>query len=168
MADEYQETQETQQHTSNDVTTEKAPPLQKPSVAVETPRMGRYKCVFSPEQEKELVEYVQDMESRLLGLTTELRRLAYQLAQRNSLQHNFNTDDKIAGLDWLKGFLKRHRNLSLRTPEATSAARAMGFNEVSVGKYFDLLTSVMEMYNFRPTRIYNVDETGLTTVSKSQ
>lgn len=133
------------------------------------PGMGRYKCVFSSEQEKELTDYVQDMESRLFGLTTtELRRLAYQLAQRNGLQHNFNNNDQIAGLDWLKGFLRRHQNLSLRTPEATSAARAMGFNEVSVGKFFDLLTKVMEEFNFRPTRIYNVDETGLTTVPKSQ
>ncbi|KAK9710631.1 hypothetical protein QE152_g25913 [Popillia japonica] len=90
-----------------------------------------------------------------------LRRLAYQLAQRNKLTHKFNRDSEIAPLVWLKGFLKRHQT-KLRSPEPTSAARAMGFNQVAVGKFFDLLTSLIEKYNFRPTRIYNVDETGLT------
>ncbi|CAH1965165.1 unnamed protein product [Acanthoscelides obtectus] len=107
------------------------------------------------------------MESRLFGLTRiELRRLAYQLAERNNIQHNFHHE--MAGVDWLKGFLRRHQNLSVRTPEATSAARAMGFNKVAVGQFFGLLTKLMDDYNFRPTRIYNVDETGLTTVPKSQ
>lgn len=130
--------------------------------------MGKYKCIFSEEQEVELVEYVQHMESRLFGLTTtELRRLAFQLAEKNQLPHNFNRESESAGLDWLKGFLKRHKNLSLRSPEPTSAARAMGFNKVAVDKFFDLLTTLTDKYSFRPTRIYNVDETGLTTVPKS-
>lgn len=130
--------------------------------------MGYFKCVFSADQEAELVEYIKYMESRLFGLTTtELRHVAFQLAERNQLQHKFNTDNQKAGLDWLKGFLKRHPDLSLRSPEPTSAARAMGFNQVAVGKFFDLLTSLTDKFKFRPTRIYNVDETGLTTVPKS-
>lgn len=131
--------------------------------------MGHFKCVFTKEQEDELVAYVKDMELRLFGLsTTELRRLAYQLATRNKLQHNFNTQKQLAGLDWLKGFFSRHPDLSLRKPEATSAARAMGFNEVSVGKFFDLLESLMDRYKFQACNIYNVDEVGLTTVPKTQ
>lgn len=130
--------------------------------------MGNFKCVFSVEQETELVEYVKHMESRLFGFTTtELRRVAFQLAERNQLEHKFNKENRLAGLDWLKGFLKRHQDLSLRSPEPTSAARAMGFNQVAVGQFFDLLTSLIDKYKFRPTRIYNVDETGLTTVPKS-
>lgn len=131
--------------------------------------MGHFKCVFTKEQEDELVAYVKDMELRLFGLTTtDLRRLAYQLAIRNKLQHNFNTEKQLAGLDWLKGFFSRHTDLSLRKPEATSAARAMGFNEVSVGKFFDLLDSLMDRYNFQASSIYNVDELGLTAVPKTQ
>jgi hypothetical protein len=39
--------------------------------------------VFNQEQEKELVEFVQLMESRPLGLTlTGLRALAYELAEK--------------------------------------------------------------------------------------
>lgn len=46
------------------------------------------KCVFTDELEGMLVEHVKTMESRLFGLTkTDLRRLAFQLAERNNLNH---------------------------------------------------------------------------------
>ena len=38
------------------------------------------------------------------------------------------------------------------------------FNAVTVGEFFNLLELVMDEKHFSPTRIYNVDETGLTTV----
>ena len=69
---------------------------------------------------------------------------------------------EAAGKDWLQCWIKRHRQFSLR--ENTSAARASGFNKVSVETYFNLLDSLLEKYKFPPSRIYNVDETGITTV----
>ena len=54
--------------------------------------------------------------------------------------------------------------LSLGTPEATSAARARGFNSVSVGKFFTLLEGLQDKHHFTSDRIYNVDETGVSTV----
>lgn len=130
--------------------------------------MGQYRPVFAPEQEIELVEFVQDMEGRLFGLTpTDLRKLAFQLAERNNISHSFNRATEMAGEDWLASFLKRHPVLSLRKPEATSAARAMGFNRVSVNKFFELLTQTIEKYEITPDKLFNVDETGITTVAKS-
>ncbi|CAK8685782.1 unnamed protein product [Clavelina lepadiformis] len=41
---------------------------------------------------------------------------------------------KIAGYKWVKGFLKRHPEISLRSPEATSLARALGFNKPQIAK----------------------------------
>ena len=35
---------------------------------------------------------------------------------------------------------------------------------MSVSKFFDLLESEMDKHKFTPDRIYNVDETGVTTV----
>jgi len=123
--------------------------------------------VFTKEQEVELVEYIKTMEARLFGLTSlELRSLAYQLAVKNNISHTFCKDD-LAGVDWLYGFMKRHPDLSLRQPEATSAARASGFNQVAVGKFFALLTEVMDKNKLTASQIFNVDETGITCVPKS-
>ncbi|KOC59892.1 hypothetical protein WH47_10533 [Habropoda laboriosa] len=87
------------------------------------------------------------MEKRLFGLnTTDLRKMAYQLAVKNRKKCNFNTDKQMASIDWLKGFLKRHLDLSIRKSEAISAARAMGFNKVSVSKFYELLGSIYDKY----------------------
>ncbi|CAH2011606.1 unnamed protein product [Acanthoscelides obtectus] len=48
---------------------------------------GKYHCVFTQDQEVELVVYLKDMQKRLFGLTLkELRKLAYQLAVRNGCE----------------------------------------------------------------------------------
>lgn len=70
----------------------------------------------------------------------------------------------MAGKCWLYSFLERHPQLRLTNPEATSIARAKGFNRPSVTKVFDLFSSLMEKYRFSPNNIYNVDETGILTV----
>lgn len=131
-------------------------------------KLGRFKQVFSKEQEFELASYAKDMESRFFGLTTkDMRILAYDLAEKNDISHNFDTSKKMAGRIWLENFLKRNPDLSLRKPEATSAARASGFNKVSVDKFFDLLEQAIETHQLPPDRIFNVDETGMTTVPKT-
>ena len=75
----------------------------------------------------------------MFGLTTkDVRSLAYQLVVRNGLPNSFNKQKAKAGKDWLQSFRKRHPELTLIQPEATSAARAMSFNPVNVNKFFDL------------------------------
>lgn len=128
--------------------------------------MGRYKNVFNEHQETELVDHILSMEKRFYGVTArDVRSLAYQLAERNHINHRFNRRSKLAGLDWLYYFRKRHPELALRSPEATSAARAQAFNKPTVDDFFDKLGKVLESENFSPSQMYNVDETSVLTVS---
>lgn len=127
--------------------------------------LGGIRPVFTEAMELDLVNYITNMEVMLFGLTiNDIRSLAYQVAQRNGLSDAFGNDKDKVGRDWLNGFLRRHPQIALRTPEATSAARARGFNKVSVGKFFDILESAFDKHHFAPNNIYNVDETGMTTV----
>ena len=129
--------------------------------------LGRFRRVFDDTFETELMQYCIEMQSRCYGLSmVELRRLAYQLAKRNQLKQPFSEEKQMAGKDWAMGFLNRHPNLSLRNPEATSMARMSGFIRVQVQKFYDLLRSQMEKHQFKEHQIFNIDESGITTVQK--
>lgn len=86
--------------------------------------------VFSVEIEKKIVSHILNLESKLFGLSIkEVQKLAFELAEEAGITHNFNKIKKEAGLDWVKGFRQRNKDISLRKPEATSAARAQAFNK---------------------------------------
>lgn len=132
-------------------------------------RLGRFQKSLTQDMEKCLVNHILDLESRLFGVTPrELRFLAYKLAERSGQDHQFNREKKMASREWLRRFLSRNQSISVRIPEATSAARAQAFNKPQIEKYFNKLQEIIEKENIHPTMIYNMDETGLTTVQKTQ
>lgn len=129
--------------------------------------LGRFEVTFNAELERDLVEHIKTLESMLFGLSCDdVRSLAYQLAERNGIPHRFNRATKLAGWDWLRGFRSRNHDISLRKPEATSAARAQSFNKPQVANFFKTLQETLEKHQIDPTRIWNVDESGLSTVQK--
>jgi len=124
--------------------------------------------VFTDEQEKALAVYMITASDLYYGMSPkEARVLAYQCAVKFSVKHPKLWDKaQRAGEDWLSGFLVRNPQLSIRAPEATSLARATSFNKTNVKAFFDKLSVVMERHTFELNDIYNVDETGVTTVQK--
>lgn len=111
--------------------------------------------------------YIKDMECRLFGLSkSDVCKMAYELAIRNNIRHPFNNVTKQAGNDWFQSFIRRHSDISLRVPEATSAARAQSFNKPVVSKFFEVLDHVIAANAIPPERIYNADETGIQTSHK--
>ncbi|CAM1318676.1 Uncharacterised protein r2_g2668 [Pycnogonum litorale] len=119
--------------------------------------------------EQELIDQCLALEERFFGLTmNELRELAYQLAESNGIAHNFSKDAEMAGKKWYYGFMRRHPKLSLREPESTSLARAQGFNKPRVEAFFKLLSEIYDKHKLTPHRLYNMDETSLSTVQDGQ
>jgi hypothetical protein len=96
----------------------------------------------------------------------DLRKLAFAYAERLKVAQNFCKETKLAGRDRLQGFLRRNPGISLRRPQATSINRITAFNKEEIVKFYDNLQGVMMKYQFTPDKIYNVDETAISTVQK--
>ena len=122
---------------------------------------------FSAEDERILVQYLQEMESLGFGLGIKaVCKLAYEMAEEAGILHRFNKEKKKAGYDWYQGFMSRHPELSLRKPEGLSAARAAMLNPKTIGDHFTKLGEVLDKTDLKskPCQIYNLDETGLSLV----
>ncbi|KAJ4439343.1 hypothetical protein ANN_07465 [Periplaneta americana] len=103
-----------------------------------------------PAVEEEICQHVLQLEECMFGITPkDLRKLAFAVAEKITY-HTDSTD----------------RKKSRAKSEATSIARASGFDRERVGEFFDILTKVVEQNKLDATRIFNVDETGLSTVQK--
>lgn len=128
----------------------------------------RNRQIFSDQLEIELKKYLLEASSIYYGLSPkEVRKLAYDLAKTNNLNIPKTWDEnKQAGVEWFTSFMKRHQTLSIRLPEATSLARASSFNKHNVNLFFDNLETVIKRHNLHPNDIWNMDETGVTTVQK--
>ncbi|XP_048063620.1 uncharacterized protein LOC125278459 isoform X1 [Megalobrama amblycephala] len=132
------------------------------------PRVGYYSPhqVFTREQEETLSQYISQAADIYYGLTPrEVRKFAYQLAVEFNIQHPQTWDEKkMAGPDWFSSFMKRNPRLSVRSPQATSLSRATSFNRANVELFFSQLGEVIDKNGFDGSDIWNVDETGVTTV----
>jgi len=130
--------------------------------------LGRFRSTLSTEFEEELVAHAIDLQQRFFGMTPlDLRRLAFQLAEKQKLDHKFNKCTQMAGRKWLRDFMLRHKQLAVREPEATSLSRAVAFNKPQVKRFFDLLqTEYGKTAGIMANQVYNMDESGLTAVHK--
>ena len=60
--------------------------------------LGRYRTTFPLALENDLIQHIKNLESSLFGLSVDdVRRLAYQLAEINRIDHRFNKEEKMAG-----------------------------------------------------------------------
>lgn len=129
-----------------------------------------YNCrqIFDIDKEKELVKYILNLSKMGFGLTvTECRKLAYDMAEQNKLKLPENwVKNKEAGLEWFRGFRKRHPSISIRSPEGCSLSRMTSFNPHNVQSFFNKLETVYSRSEHfsNGSRVYNLDETSTTTV----
>lgn len=124
------------------------------------------KQIFTKAEEDHLATYLIKASHMHYGLDLkQTKELAYQfaIANKKTVPETWETN-KTAGKFWLLGFFHRHPNLSLRKPEATSLSRATSFNRKNVSEFFEKLEALYARYNFDPSQVFNIDETGFTTV----
>lgn len=122
--------------------------------------------VLTSDQEQELVEYIIKCGKLNHGLTiNDICKLGFQYAKKAGADYpdSWNELEK-ANKTWYYGFMRRHPNLSLKTPTQTSANRAMAFNKQTVDEFFNLLSATLDAHKFPPERIWNADESGFPTV----
>ncbi|KAI4466568.1 homeobox-like domain superfamily [Holotrichia oblita] len=81
------------------------------------PPLGR-SCELGLEHETRLVNHVKALEK--VGFApdrNDVRKMAYEFAEKLGIQHRFSHGTKSAGYDWFNGFIRRNKNLSLRKSE---------------------------------------------------
>lgn len=141
-----------------------------PGTEIRTQPLYEVRQIFSKEQESDLGEYLQICSKMAYGLSTvAVRKVAYDMAIENNIQipQSWN-ENKCAGKEWVRGFLHRNKKLSIRKPEACSLSRLTSFNKHNVSKFFENLESILKRWPQLAdgSRVFNLDETGLTTVQK--
>ena len=102
------------------------------------------------------------MDELFHGLTRkQIMKLAFEYAEINHLPHRFKNG--LAGKQWFSDFCRRN-DFSLRVPEKLAACRAANFNRMQIDNFFENLRNLMEKYQFPPHRIFNTDESGLSSI----
>jgi len=72
---------------------------------------------------------------------------------------------EAAGKVWFKRCMKRDSHkLALCQPTGTFIARATGFSKEQVGIFFDYYEKEPAAHDYPPSRIFNIDDTGLTLI----
>lgn len=69
---------------------------------------------------------------------------------------------------WWRRFKARHDTFSLRSPEATASVRHDAMTRQRMARYFHELGNIIQSPNLKdhPSRIWNIDETGITMSQK--
>lgn len=124
--------------------------------------------MFSSNQEQQLVKFGLKCMNHYYGISVnELKELAYQFAKKLTLPYPRSWEvNKKAGQKWFNLFMKRHPELALkfRIPGQTSSERIRTFCKDNVAKFFDNLKRLIDQHHFNSSSIYNMNETGFSTV----
>lgn len=121
------------------------------------------------EAEKKLAQHIIKLQRNGFCPTrTEVCASAFQLAETLKIPHKFNKGTRLAGMDWLRSFLRRNPEIRVRKAEGVSTARTLGLSKTVVKNYFELLENLMRSNDLfdKPGHVFNVDETGLQLNNK--
>lgn len=130
--------------------------------------LGRLACL-PHDAELKLVQHIVKLQKYGFSPDREsVRSMAFELAEKLQIKHPFNKAARKAGYDWLKLFLSRHPNLSVRKAEGVSISRAEGLTRPIVENFFKILENTLTECSLfeKPSNIFNIDESGLQLINK--
>ncbi|XP_060807694.1 jerky protein homolog-like [Amyelois transitella] len=128
----------------------------------EIKRLGR-KPILTNTQEKDLASRIKRFASIGIPLTPKfIRKQAFLFCERYDIKNNFNKSKRIAGVDWLRYFLKRNPSISKRKSQIMNPARAQKLNKPIVQQHFQNIRKLYDELDIlrHPERLYNMDEKG--------
>ena len=106
---------------------------------IRIPNYSYWVCAYDI---NDISEYLERASGIYFGINpSETKQLAYQYAKAlNPSCHKTWEENKSAGCDRLRGFLKRNPRPSTRKLQTNSVARASSFHSYKVSVFFDLLS----------------------------
>lgn len=119
--------------------------------------------VLTPQLENKLEKKIVRFAERGFPLTPQsLRRIVYSFVDQQKIPNTFNKDKKLAGREWYRSFLKRHKKLSQRKAQNMNPARAQKLNRPIVEDCFSKLEALLNETGLKhtPEKLYNMDEKG--------
>ena len=123
--------------------------------------------VLTSEEETRLTQFLIEISDMGFGLSREdVMKTAFSIVSQAGRAHPFQNG--AAGRSWFDAFKRRHPNLTLRTPQPLSSARAAGSNKEVIEDFFAKLGGICARLNLlaKPMQLFNVDETGISIVHK--
>lgn len=120
--------------------------------------------ILSPEEEEEIVGAV----LFLARCGQPVSRNDVQLMVQKFLENIGRPNpfrNGLPGSDWARLFEKRHPEISRRTPEILTVSRAKALTSDVIENFFTMYEGIVSESGLlsHPSRIFNLDETGLTT-----
>ena len=123
--------------------------------------------VLTSEEETKLAQFLIEISDIGFGLTREdVMRTTFRIVSQAGRAHPFQNG--AAGRSWFDAFKRRHPNLTLRTAQPLSSARAAGSSKETIEEFFAKLGGICARLNLlaKPMQLFNVDETGISIVHK--
>ncbi|CAH0727259.1 unnamed protein product, partial [Brenthis ino] len=128
----------------------------------EEKRTGRA-TTLSNVQEKDLARRIIRLAEVGVPLTRKIvRKQAYLFCKSHKIPNSFNDTRCTAGRKWLKNFLKRNPEISVRKAQFMNSARAQKLNKDIVQQHFTAIKKLYDELDIprHPERLYNIDEKG--------
>ena len=115
------------------------------------------KGMLSKEEDDALCKYILDMvEIRLPLSPNQVREKVAEITQERPTP--FTND--FPGRSWLKWFLHRHPEISLRSPQGLDQKRARALNPNTTRRFYENLSKLYEEHQYKACQVWNLDENG--------